>query len=253
MKLARENIEYLYQSLQYVLIDQSLLLYQPSFFRECDQRNLLESYQGLHREPIWRKIQTHNLWPKVSHFLGLVGRRKLLTWNHIQKRGLHGPSFCYLYKEQEETMEHLLNNYPFIENIWILVLQLFGHSNDTPNNLIEMIKNWRVNLFNNVSVKKTWALVSGSFLWPVLKERNWRIFHNKQASIDFVQKIVKQNIMETILLKSWGTMDWKVSQQEATILNSLEIVRHPQDYPNPHLLLGHPLNISLPLPTDLLN
>jgi hypothetical protein len=43
---------------------------------------------------------------------------KILTWDNLQRFGFIGPSICYLCHLEVETMEHLLNNSPFSENIW---------------------------------------------------------------------------------------------------------------------------------------
>lgn len=48
----------------------------------------------------------------------VVYHKKILTWDKIRKRGVQGPSRCPLCEAQEETWEHLLNNYIFTSWLW---------------------------------------------------------------------------------------------------------------------------------------
>ena len=45
---------------------------------------------------IWNKIWSVNLWPKVEYFMWFLTHRKTLTWDHLQHRGIQGPSLCVM-------------------------------------------------------------------------------------------------------------------------------------------------------------
>ena len=69
-------------------------------------------------DDIWKKIWTVNLWPKVALFVWLVVRGRILTSDNLRKRGIHGPSQCFLCYQAEESMSHLLDNCPFTASMW---------------------------------------------------------------------------------------------------------------------------------------
>ena len=68
--------------------------------------------------PIWKKIWGAKFWPKVEYFLWLLSHRKILTWDHLQHRGIQGPSLCMMCKNEEETIEHLFNPCKLAKDIW---------------------------------------------------------------------------------------------------------------------------------------
>eukprot|EP00253_Pinus_taeda_P021248 PITA_21248 len=47
-------------------------------------------------EQKWKKIWRTKWWPKIKLFAWLVGRKRVLTWDKIQKRGFSGPARCCL-------------------------------------------------------------------------------------------------------------------------------------------------------------
>jgi len=58
------------------------------------------------RRQIWDRIWNPNLCPKISSFLWLVARKKVLTWDHLVRRGYEGPSFCMICRVKRETRSH---------------------------------------------------------------------------------------------------------------------------------------------------
>jgi hypothetical protein len=81
--------------------------------------NIQEAYElkeNLNPPPlreVWRKIWSLKHWPKISIFLWLVVHDSILTWDNLTKRGFTGPSICHLFLAEEETMNHLLNTFPY--------------------------------------------------------------------------------------------------------------------------------------------
>eukprot|EP00253_Pinus_taeda_P006223 PITA_06223 len=68
--------------------------------------------------PEWKTIWDGKWWPKIALFAWLVGKERILTWDNIQKRGLHGPSKCCLCNKENETQNHILNNCWYAEKMW---------------------------------------------------------------------------------------------------------------------------------------
>ena len=72
----------------------------------------------IEEEETWKKIWTLNLWPKVGLFTWLLVKGRILTCENLRKRGVQGPSQCYMCFQAKETMSHLLDNCPFVAAIW---------------------------------------------------------------------------------------------------------------------------------------
>eukprot|EP00253_Pinus_taeda_P010493 PITA_10493 len=68
----------------------------------------------------WKTIWESNWWPKVTIFIWLATKNKILTWDRIQKKGFNGPSRCYLCNNDTETRDHLLVRCPYTEKLWML-------------------------------------------------------------------------------------------------------------------------------------
>jgi len=64
-----------------------------------------------------------------------------LNLGESKKKGFIGPSQCYLYGSQEETMDHLLNLCPFTSNIWDWVASIFRQTNRDSLNISNTLKN----------------------------------------------------------------------------------------------------------------
>jgi hypothetical protein len=102
-------------------IDQDILRwgYTPhGSFTLKEGYTLHEKFQNLQKDGISTTIWKSKISPKISTFLSLLLQKKILTWDNLQRFGFIGPSICYLCHLEVETMEHLLNNSPFSENIW---------------------------------------------------------------------------------------------------------------------------------------
>ena len=47
-------------------------------------------------EQNWRKLWKNKWWSKIQMFAWLVGRKRIITWDQLQKRGFSGPPRCSL-------------------------------------------------------------------------------------------------------------------------------------------------------------
>jgi hypothetical protein len=89
-------------------------------FRAQTTYQLLQDSGRQQNRPIWRKIWSSSLWPKVSTFLWLVAHKKILMWDQLLRKGYVDPSRCILCCENEETQDHILRNCSFTRQLWDL-------------------------------------------------------------------------------------------------------------------------------------
>jgi hypothetical protein len=123
--------------------------------------HLHEKFHNLLKEHLWNIIWKSKLWLKVSTFLWLLVQNKILTWDNLKKRCFMGPSIYHICQQQEETMEHILNQFPISGLIWDHVSQSMRKNNRERNNIIKTIKNWENGPYKSSILKNVCLLLPG--------------------------------------------------------------------------------------------
>lgn len=116
------------------------------------------------------------LWPKITLFIWLLMKGRILTWDNLRKRGMTGPSRCVLYNEAEETMDHLLNRCNWSKGMWSEGMESFHQTRQDPGTIQDIIISWENKTFKNPIVRRLWDLLPGFTAWSIWKERNGHVF-----------------------------------------------------------------------------
>ena len=95
-------------------------IYSPKFGYKW-----LMTQEGWGNPSWWSK----SLWKlkspaKTRLFFWCILHNKVPNWDFLQKRGKQGPSWCSLYKSDEETLQHLFLSCPFNSSLWAESLRL---------------------------------------------------------------------------------------------------------------------------------
>jgi hypothetical protein len=110
----------------------------------------------------------------------LLLEQRILTWENLVKRGIHGPRRCILCGNCEDTVYHLFVECNFTKDIWYLMLKELklngfwegGQSTDC-------ILNWKR--------RKGERLEIPCFIyWEIWKHRNLSIFEDRPLNRDRV-------------------------------------------------------------------
>ena len=80
--------------------------------------NIISAMPNSQASPIWTHLWTSQQWPKISHFLWLLLHRRILTWENLTRKGFQGPSRCSLCNINQESIEHLMEAFPFTSLLW---------------------------------------------------------------------------------------------------------------------------------------
>ena len=59
-------------------------------------------------EKRWCKLWGLGLWIKITLFLWLLLRGRILTWKNMRQQGMLGPLICVMCTKDDETTDHLL-------------------------------------------------------------------------------------------------------------------------------------------------
>jgi hypothetical protein len=191
----------------------------------------------------WHKLWNLKHWPKITLFLWLVLHSSILTWDNLSKRGFVGPSICILCGEAEETMNHLLNTFPYTAQIWdqaALIMRTSDHNRDS---ILETITNWRDRAFQSPLLNRIWQLIPGFILWQTWKERNKRIFKGRSLPWQHCWHHCRSNILETIHIQRWSDANLNGTPSE------LPIFQHWTSLPS---LQPPPLHLSTSVQKSLL-
>jgi hypothetical protein len=196
---------------------------------------LQEKFHNQLKEHIWHIIWRSKLWSKVSTFLWLMVHNQILTWDNLRKRGFIGPSICYLCQQQEESMEHILNQCSSSGEIWDQASQIMRKTNRERDNIISTIRNWGTEAYKSPILNRIWQLFPGFIVWQLWKERNMRIFHSQASTPSNIWSKIFENIQETICAQLWTQEDFPIEPHESLILSSWKLNLHNTPLSlNPH-------------------
>eukprot|EP00253_Pinus_taeda_P015841 PITA_15841 len=70
------------------------------------------------KDKLWDQVWQPGIWSKVSTFLWLLGKQRILTWDKLQKRSFIGPSRCPNCNLNTETTVHLMDTCPLATQLW---------------------------------------------------------------------------------------------------------------------------------------
>lgn len=133
------------------------------------------------KDPLWSKVWDPSIWPKISTFLWLLCHRKILTWDNIRKRNFHGTSMCPNYRQEEESIKHLMHSCHFACKLWEKVSFWCQKEGRIHGDIIATIRNWDQNPYQSMISNFLWKLIPGFLMWSIWKERNRRIFKDHSA------------------------------------------------------------------------
>lgn len=133
-------------------------------------------------------LWNRNLPSKISCFIWLTLRDKILTWVNLQKKGIHGPGICVLCDSNEETVEHLFIFCSVWRTVAVHVCDLLNLCTISPAASIEvMINNWIKNLPRNSPL----LFLPLHMMWIIWKARNESYLMEEKRSVYFlIQQVI---------------------------------------------------------------
>ena len=76
----------------------------------------------------WKSIRKQKIPSRVAFFVWTATLRKCLTIDNLRKRKVWILDWCYMYKRNVESVDHLFLHCPFALDLWSMVLALLGVS-----------------------------------------------------------------------------------------------------------------------------
>ncbi|KAJ4792662.1 RNA-directed DNA polymerase (reverse transcriptase)-related family protein [Rhynchospora pubera] len=137
--------------------------------------------------------------PKVTLFLWLLLRDKLLTQHNLAKRGWPTIQACKLCQLQEiETADHLFVSCPFAKEILTRMTAYFNVTLHSSNShVLNVWQTTRQNLPNQQ--REMWSTLWAATCWTIWKHRCSVVFDNKRPSLRQVFTDIQSNTRLWIL------------------------------------------------------
>ena len=129
---------------------------------------------------------------KVRVLAWLAALRKVNTADLLQVRRPYqqlSPSWCITCKRSEENLDHLLIHCPFIHSIWCNIRREFNVISAFPDSWYNLlVRKWYLK-GDKKKTKVLWRCSCMVVLWSVRKERNARIFEDKEENEKVWQRV----------------------------------------------------------------
>ncbi len=155
------------------------------------------SLWSLKEKAPWAEAWIPGLTPKINIFYWLALQNKILTHDNLMKRGHVMPSRCPLCKNQAETGNHIFILCDYAREVWNVIT----HDNETlwckPDNLMDFFHQWK-GLCKIAGRQDHSDWILPHFCWGIWKERNNRIFRDREEPAIILGKKVSKNIKENL-------------------------------------------------------
>jgi len=142
-------------------------------------------------DQLWDRIWQSRLWPKVSTFLWLLSKRRILTWDNLQKRGFIGPSRCPNCTLHSETILHLMETCSLAIQLWEKVDQCNKRARVRQGDIPNTLRTWPKHPYHSPILNSLWNLILGFLYWILWKERNNKVFNNSRRPIEILWLLLK--------------------------------------------------------------
>jgi hypothetical protein len=136
---------------------------------------------GLIETPINKVVWKAWAPPKVKNHTWLASQNRLWTSDKLRRRGWENCGLCPLYKQTEESNNHLFIHCRYTVRIWELLKEWLGIQGVFPRRWAGLnIKQWRSFMEEGSNPhRKDLASLTLLTVWVIWKERNARVFHKK--------------------------------------------------------------------------
>jgi hypothetical protein len=139
-----------------------------------------------------QKDLTRDIWNwliplRIKLFCWLMIENRILTWENMIKRGFVGPSRCALCRGEEETINHLMINFPFTIEVWNNILKVLKSKKKWEGGHIsERFQSW-------IKQKEKWSNLPYYKCWKIWRQRNLIIFENHPLN---VHKVINRVLLD---------------------------------------------------------
>ena len=130
----------------------------------------------------WKSIWKQKIPSRVAFFVWTVALGKCLMIENLHKRKVWIMDWCYMYKCNGESVDHLFLHCLVAMDLWSMVLDLFSVSWVMPKSVVGLLACWQ-SRFGRHWNSHIWIIVPHCLMWCLWRERNNRFFEDFERSI----------------------------------------------------------------------
>lgn len=139
---------------------------------------------------------------------------------------------CALCQNKEESIDHLLIHFNYINEVFHLVLQHFNLDWMAPRIVSDFLHQWE-NLFCSSRLRKLWDPSLSYFWWGIWKERNYRVFQDANLPAHFLSLKITNFILENVSIVKFKSL-WEILEEALILLGRGLVRRMDQRAQYPH-------------------
>jgi hypothetical protein len=120
---------------------------------------------------LWKSIWRCKVPSRVAFFGWNAALGKILTHDNLRKRRIVVVEWCYMYKKNGESVDHLLIHCEVATCLWHYVFTLFGMEWVMPQKVIDLFACWSQVGGRDLS-RVIWRMAPLCVIWCIWRERN---------------------------------------------------------------------------------
>jgi hypothetical protein len=143
----------------------------------------------------WRSVWKAKVPSRVAFFSWTATLGRILTIDNLRKRKVLIIDWCCMCKSNGESVNHLLLHCPLAQELWNLVLSLFGISWVMPRGVEELFACWS-GIKGHTDSGAIWKAAPHCLIWCLWRERNSRTFSGEEQSVTKLKFSFLQTLFE---------------------------------------------------------
>jgi hypothetical protein len=143
----------------------------------------------------WRSVWKAKVPSRVAFFSWTATLGRILTIDNLRKRKVLVIDWCCMCKSNGKSVNHLLLHCPLAQELWNLVLTLFGISWVMPRGVEDLFACW-AGIRGNMDSGAIWKAAPHCLIWCLWRERNSRTFSGEEQSVPMLKSSFLQTLFE---------------------------------------------------------
>jgi hypothetical protein len=123
----------------------------------------------------WKRVWNSKVPSRVALFIWTAALGRILTTDNLRRRRILILDWCCMCQSDGESVNHLLLHCRVAQELWNMILNMFGVSWVMPRNVVDLFSCWSGNVGKG-DAGVIWRVIPHCLMWCLWGERNARTF-----------------------------------------------------------------------------